>query len=910
MTNMLELEKRCSMDRAEPPRFATVNRWMAYGFALSPDQSALSFQGVEVGYRELDALSNRIANYLIGHGVRHGDCVGMCLDRSSEMVAVLIGILKAGAAYVPLDPAYPSDRLSMMVEDARLHCLLSHARHARLFDQAMVWENIIDEIAAESPAPSGVEVGPESVAYVIFTSGSTGRPKGVAMPHRALANLIEWQLERDTFKPGARVLQYTSISFDVSFQEMITTLVSGGTLYLMGNEDRRDPRKLLRQLVDQRIERLFLPYVAMRSMIEAAHMIETYPVFLKETITAGEQLRVDDPVRAFFKKMEGASLDNQYGPSETHVITAQLLEGNPDDWPDLPSIGTPLKNCGAFILDGNMKPVADGETGELYLAGRNLAQGYIHREDLTKNVFIRNPLDESGTSLLYKTGDLASYNPDGTIAFLGRRDHQIKVRGHRVEPGEINNAVSAFPGIGQCLTHLIGEAGGVSQLATYYTDKSGAGIDGSALREHLEKKLPEYMVPAFLIEISGVPYTPSGKVDLKALPKPSVGNSLYADEEVRYNTDIEKGLAVIWSELLGLDGIPSSADFFELGGDSLRAVTLFLRIQQQFDVDLPLSTLLQSSTLGALARQIADKGENSDFSGCRSLRLIQRGADGVVPIFLVHGGDGQVLLFGEFAKNLGADQPVYGFQWTGLDGGRGEASVRKMAEAYTRELLEHFPEGSIRMGGYCLGGLIAIEMVHLLRNTGVEVLEPLIVIDSPNLQAKAYTPRSPCATRSAMAEFERVRAELARQNILKDTRIHSVYVPQDAPSGAIGWLKRSYPYSLVREARTHARLKKLSKQALKGNTVPYSSRGWYGGQTAVKAARNHKSRGFKGAVLYLRSGLCHGAEMLLSGWWTSLYLGFDELCEGEFDGHVLGGGHDEILKRPEVAEIVKKAIEN
>jgi len=840
----------------------TVNQWLSHETG-----TALVFREASLSYSELDVFSNRIANHLAKAGVRHGDNVGLCLDRSIEMVAVLLAILKAGAAYVPLDPAYPVERLGMMQDDARLRHVLAHSAHAHLFADAMVWEEIAGEVSKQPPAPVAVETVPEDVAYVIFTSGSTGRPKGIEMPHRALANLIEWQLERKTFRPGAKVLQYSSISFDVSFQEIATTLASGGTLYLISDEERRDPRLLLNQLVEQGIGRLFLPYVAMRSLIETAHALGTYPPELKEIITAGEQLRVDAGVRDFFSKIEGATLDNQYGPSETHVITAQLLEGDPLAWPDLPSIGTALKNCDTYILDEEMKAVPDGKEGELYLSGLNLALGYIGRDDLTQVAF----LDRPDFPRLYKTGDMALRNPDGSIVFLGRRDHQIKILGHRIEPGEINNAASQLPGIGQCLTHAFEGSDGVPRLAAYYTVEAGTSVSYGELRVHLDAKLPDYMVPAFLIELDEIPYTPSGKVDFKSLPKPSIENSRYAGEEIRYESETEEDLSGIWSELLGFDGIPRTADFFELGGDSLRAVTLFLKIQQRFGCDLPLATLLQASTLEALARHI-EQGADDGLSGYRSLKLIQRGAEGVVPLFLVHGGAGNILCFSTFAQNLGADQPVYAFQWSGWDGGRGETGIEEMARAYRDELLKEFPDRPVRIGGYCIGGFIAMELAKILFATGVEVQGPLIIFDSPNLRSKNYHPADP-----------------------------------DSLQESLPWLKRTPIYALARRARTRLSLRKIEKRALGGETISFSARNWYCGQTQQAAVRRHRSAGTELPVLYFRSD-CQGADMMLSGWWSSPYMGFEEVCNGAFDAHILGGTHDGILDHPEVAEWVNGAI--
>uniref|UniRef100_UPI0035615517 amino acid adenylation domain-containing protein n=1 Tax=Pontiella sp. TaxID=2837462 RepID=UPI0035615517 len=862
------------------------------------------YNEIVLSHADLDARSNQVANYLVGAGVKPGDRVGLCLDRSIEMIVVLMGILKAGASYVPLDPAYPANRLSMMVEDAGVRCLFTHAGHAQLFSNALVWENISGQVERMPLNPVEVAIAPESVAYVIFTSGSTGRPKGIAMPHRALANLVEWQLKRKTFKMAARMLQYTSISFDVSFQEIATTIASGGTLHLISNDDRKDPRKLLVQLIEHKIERLFLPYVAMRSIIEAALMTGTYPQQLKEIITAGEQLRVDGAVRDFFSRIDGASLDNQYGPSETHVITAHLLEGDPSSWPDLPSIGTAIDNCATFILDEQMNPVPDGGEGELYLAGRNLAHGYIGRDDLTKLAFVEAPASIDGYATLYKTGDLAAYNHDGSIEFRGRSDHQIKVLGHRVEPGEINNVAARFPGIGQCLTHAFKSDDGVTRLVAYYTVSEGGAVSYDGLRVHLDAHLPDYMVPAFLIELAEIPYTPSGKVDLQALPKPSIENSRYANELVEYKTSTEEGLAKIWGELLGFGQVPRSADFFELGGDSLRAVTLFLKIQQRFGKELPLAVLSHASTLAELAAEIEGKSSAPDLSRFRSLQMIQKGKEGVPPLFLIHGGAGNVLIFSELAKNLGAEQPVYAFQWSGWDGNPGDMTIPEMAKAYKTELLGFYPGGTFRLGGHCIGGFIAIELARQLKAEGIAFDGPLIISDSPNIKSKAYVRRDPAEGSGLMAAFNEMRSELLTR---KMTEMDVANLPGNNSGGMKAAIKRSPLYGLARIARTQIRLLKMHRAAERGCKVPMDARSFYCGQMMHWALRKYKCHTYDGDILFFRSG-AHGHEMHIGGWWRDTFLGCSEICSGKFNGHILGGGHDEILKRPELAQHVRKTF--
>ncbi len=903
-----------------PAIHGTVNQWLESGFARDPSAPALVLGNQTLSYRDLDQITNRMARYLNRQGVKPGDCVGLCLSRSIEMVASLIGILKAGAAYVPLDPAYPVDRLAVMVEDARVQRILVHGTNRTLFasENVLVWEEVCAEIEREGSDPLDAGIGPESLADVLFTSGSPGRPKGIAMPHRALANLIEWQLERKTFVLHARVLQYSSISFDVSFQEIATTLASGGTLYLIADEDRRDPRKLLDALMDQRIARLFLPYVAMRSMIETALATNRFPETLKEVVTAGEQLRVDAAVRRFFETVGNATLDNQYGPSESHVVTAELLEGDPAEWPDLPSIGLPLKNCGTCILDEEMQPVEPGVTGELYLAGRNLAHGYIHRDELTEQVFVPNPFDVPERPMLYKTGDLATYLPDGRIEFMGRRDFQIKILGHRIEPGEINNAAASCPGVAQCLTHAVSNEADIKQLAAYYTVKEGASVAPAGLREHLAAKLPDYMVPAFLIKLDKIPYTPSGKVDLKALPKPSIENSIYAGEAVHYTSETEAVLAAIWGALLGLDAIPRSADFFELGGDSLRAVTLFLKIQERFGKELPLSTLMHASSLAALAALIDGESDTPDLSGYRALKMLQSGREGVEPLFLMHGGQGNVLVYNGFVRMLGPEHPVYAFQWPGWDGRPGPADIRRMARIYCEELVRFYPAGPIRLGGYCIGGMIAIELVRELEAAGRTVRYPLVVWDSPNLESRHYRRDEPWDSATSIEAFNRMKAGL--ESIRLDTGDHyevpkSDYVP---PSGKAAKIRKipgliqllRIGKQLRQDLRTLPLRRRIFMTHLRGGAIPMEWRADHCLRSMVKAVRRHRSSPFRGDMLYFRSDCVVGRYFGLPGWWDDPFLGFAELCAGNFEAHAIGGSHTDVLDIPEMGDIVKQALQS
>jgi amino acid adenylation domain-containing protein len=905
--------------KLSPAFFETVVEWINHGFTDHKDTTALVFGQQEFTYKELNSLSNKIANYLVRKGISRGDHVGICLKRSPEMIATLIGILKSGAAYVPLDANYPVDRLSMMSEDAQLSLLIIHKNFEDRFksqvSHIVLWESINHEIKKESNVFVSPEIDGEDIAYVIFTSGSTGRPKGIEMPHRALSNLISWQLDRPYFKSEAKVLQYSSISFDVSFQEIATTFASGGTLVLVRDSERKDPRVLLNLLNNYKIERLFVPFVALRSLVEVANTTNKYPGSLTEVITAGEQLRVDNGLRTFFEKIDEAILENQYGPSETHVISAYLLDKDPSNWSGLPPIGKPIQNNSIHILDENLRSVPEGEEGELYLAGKNLAHGYIGREDLTQKVFIENSVEIFDYPVLYKTGDLGFYDKEGNIQFLGRADHQIKIRGYRVEPGEIDTIGASFPGVSQCITHVRQDSLGQHQLVTYYLSQPTGGISEEAFRSHLSDHLPEYMIPSFVIELKEIPYTPSGKVDVKSLPEPDI-RLLESGEKVEYKSDTEARLAQIWSDVLGLKNIPSTANFFDIGGDSLKAVTLFMEIEEQFDVYLPLSELTQASTIEDLAK-VVEEVTRLDHEQYSSLQLLKSGDPDQIPLFLIHGGEGNVLIFQDLVEKLPHGQLVYAFQWPGWTGFNGISSISEMAEHYTKELLEAHPEGPYRLGGYCIGGVIAIEIARLLKSKGAEVIDPILVVDAPNIHARSYHSNEPDSSAEGKEAFELLEKKLKAQIPVENesSSNNKLQNPNKSklPTRRYPLLAKYLPFYLLLGKMYLRLLDKLQLMRIKlypkiNIKVPVQDRKLWCQLTQIGAVKKHKRFVYDGDILYLKSEALKGEFLSISGWWNDLFFGFDEVCKGDFEAYVIGGNHNDVLKKSYAHQIINEKM--
>ena len=573
----------------------------------TPQSIAVVFEDESLTYQQLNEQANQLAHYLKTLGVKPEVIVGICVERSVKMIVGLLAILKAGGAYVPLDPSYPQERLAYMLEDSQASVLLTEQKfmdylpkHKRVvcLDKDINYRDIKSNISTD--------VKPENLAYVIYTSGSTGKPKGVAMSNRSLVNLLMWQIENGIANANAKTLQFSPISFDVSFQEIFSTLCAGGTLVLIPDDIRRDAVALLKLLTEQEIERLFLPFVALQQLAEVAASSDDVPVSLQEIITAGEQLQMTTALTDLLKSLPNCTLQNQYGPSETHVVTAFTLENSPDSQNlTLPPIGRPIANTQIYILDSHHQPVPIGVPGELYIQGIALAREYLNRSDLTSQKFIPNLFGNGLEVRLYKTGYLARYLPDGNIEFLGRSDNQVKIRGFRIEIGEIETAIAAHPEVSEAVVIVRENIPGQKRLVAYVVNKFAPQNHSSIqkqLGDFLKHKLPEYMVPSAFVFLDALPLTPSGKINRRALPTPSLTYS--SENFVPPRTATEATLVKIWQEILGLEQVSIHDNFFECGGHSLLATQVISRIRQNWEIELPLRSLFAEPTIAGLAASI------------------------------------------------------------------------------------------------------------------------------------------------------------------------------------------------------------------------------------------------------------------------------------------------------------------
>jgi amino acid adenylation domain-containing protein len=758
--------------------------------ARTPDAVAVAFGDRRMTYRELDAAAGRLARHLKGLGVGPDTLVGLCLERSMETAVAVLGVLKAGGAYVPLDPAYPHKRLSRVLEDAKPLVVLTQRRLLERLPEGAGRAICLDDDwgrgAGTEPAGGvGCGAGPENLAYVLYTSGSTGAPKGVAMPHRALVNLVEWQRRNSRLGRGARTLQFTSLGFDVSFQEMFATWSTGGTLVLISEAARRDVEGLLDLLAEQEIERLFMPFVALRQLAEAYERRPLDTLRLREVITAGEQLQVTGAVREMFRRLAGSALVNQYGPTEAHVVSSYELAGDPGEWPALPPIGRPIANTRLYVLDERMSPVPAGVPGELYIGGRCLARGYLTSPEMTAERFVPDTFGREPGARLYRTGDRARWRADGTLEFLGRADDQVKIRGYRVEPGEIEGALADHPGVGEaaviaredgaCVaTPGVATPGvatpGVKRLVAYVVGSAGVAPAAAELRGWLGERLPEYMVPSAFVPLDALPLTPSGKVDRRALPEPERAN-MTDEAHVAPRTALEAQIVEIWEEVLKTRPIGVRDNFFELGGHSMLAVRMVYKVEQLCGRTLSLATLFTAATVEKLAGAL----EAGEADGPRSSLLRIRPEGGRRPFFCVSSPNVNALGYVALARHLDADQPVYVLQASNFkrmipgDYTRGELAA--LAAEYIRAMREVQPTGPYLLGGMCAGATTAFEMARMLERQGEKVALLAIfdtwVLENTYSYAKFhldyYYRRARTALRRRQAEQYRAVPELARR---------------------------------------------------------------------------------------------------------------------------------------------------
>ncbi|QDE91211.1 non-ribosomal peptide synthetase [Myxococcus xanthus] len=707
--------------RLDVPPCTCIHHFIEAHAARTPDAIAVTDPDRRLTYAQLNAKANQLAHHLRSMGVGPERITGVFLDRSVDMVVAVLAVLKAGGAYVPLDPSYPPERTALMLADSRPAVLVTRQGLAPLLSAPLppvvAIDTEADAIAAMPTTTPEGGASPEHLAYVVYTSGSTGRPKGVMISHRSFANAyLAW--ERDYRLPESRAhLQMASFSFDVFSGDLARALGSGKTLVLCPREWLLEPEKLYGLMQREQVDSgEFVPAVV-RLLMGYLQEHNLRLDFMRLLIVGSDTWDMRE-----YHQLRGmcgpdTRLVSSYGLSEATIDSTYFEQPEPTPSEQIVPIGRPFANTQMYLLDSAMQPVPIGISGELFVGGDGLARGYWGQSNLTAERFVPNSFSATPGARLYRTGDLARYTEDGTLAFIGRNDTQVKIRGHRIELDEIKAKLLEHSAV-QGVELLIHEDAGNKQLVAYLTLTAPDVATADDLRQHLKKHLPPYMVPAAFVILAAFPLTPNGKVDRKALPAPESVRRDAQDGFVAPRDEVETRLAAIWEELLAVRPIGVHDNFFDQGGHSLLAVRLMVRIREQFGRALPLSVLFQNPALEQFAKALHEEAPPAPWS---PLVTLQPGA-GRPALFCVPGAGGNAVYLRELAQALGPTLPVHAFQARGLDG-RAEPhhSVEEMAACYIEALKQVQPQGPYHLLGHSFGSWVAFEMAQQLRKQGESI---------------------------------------------------------------------------------------------------------------------------------------------------------------------------------------------
>ena len=690
----------------------------------SPNAVALEFQGEQLTYIQLDRRANQLAHYLRKRGIGPDELVGLCVERSPEMYVGILGILKAGGAYLPLDPAFPRERISVILQDAKARVLLTQERvqPALAADSVdtIYLERDWKEIEGESTDDPAVSVADENLAYVMYTSGSTGKPKGVAVTHRSVARLVR-ETNYAHFGPDEVFLQFAPLSFDASTFEIWGSLLNGGRLVVMP-PGLVSLENLGEAIMRHGVTTLWLTAGLFHQMVET--QLDSLRG-LRQLLAGGNVLSVPHVEQAV-RELNGCQLINGYGPTENTTFTCCYSIRSGEQFTGSVPIGFPVSNTQVYILDNHMQQVPVGVIGELYTGGAGLAAAYLNDPALTAEKFVPHPLSNEPGARLYRTGDRARYRGDGSIEFFGRIDDQVKLRGFRIELGEIECAIKEHPGVQDAVVMTGQSASGERYLVGYVVANPGRpefqnGAMTSELKALLKKKLPDYMVPAYFVALEKLPLMPNGKIDRRALPAPDGTRPELEEAHIAPRDDLERRLAQVFEKLLGVQSVGIRDNFFDLGGHSLLAVRLVSEIEKEVGQRLPLVSFFQGANIEYLASLLRQDVSSLEWP---TFVEIQKGGSGV-PLFCVSMPKVNALGYRTLARYLGQDQTVFGLQTQypeDLDGDEySQDAVDRIASEYLEALRAVRPKGPYQFVGICRGAHIAYEMARRLEQEGEKV---------------------------------------------------------------------------------------------------------------------------------------------------------------------------------------------
>src|SRR3989454_202688 len=814
------------------------------------------------------------------------------MERSPELVVALLGTLKAGAAYLPLDPEYPAERLAFMLADAAPAALLTQANlKDRLpASDARVWcldaEGAALAMEPTDPVESGVQL--DNPAYVIYTSGSTGRPKGVISPHRGIGNRLHWMQAEYGLEVGEGVLQKTPFSFDVSVWEFFWPLLAGGRLVLAAPGGHRDADYLVQLIDEAQVSTVhFVP--SMLALFLEAEELERLSS-LRRILCSGEALPRELAERGR-QRLPQAMLANLYGPTEASVDVSALTVEGTGSGPTIP-IGRPVSNTQLYILDASRQPLPIGVPGELYLGGVQLARGYLHRPELTAERFVPDHLRNDG-GRLYRTGDLARWLPGGTVEYLGRLDHQVKLRGFRIELGEIEAVLGQHPQVREVAVQVREDTPGERRLIAYLVVTDPDAIPTSdALRAYLQQRLPEYMVPAAFMPLGAMPLSPNGKLDRKALPVPDGERPQLAAVFTPPRTGIEGQLVEVWQEVLRLEKIGIHDNFFALGGTSLLAAQLGTRVRVLCDVDLPVRQLFTCPTVAELAAAVERAIEEGRGRSAWSPLVEIQPNGNRLPFFCMAPSGGQVLCYLLLAHNLGEDQPFYGLQASD-DVGPAGTTVEALGAGNVAPNPRPQPHGPYVIAGWSFGGIVAFEVARQLRALGEEVAF-LALMDTPEpgwsddvidrLQdsylalLSLFPPDQTIQLKTMLASGEVLRAlqPEARLQFIRDRAVEAGLLPESTSVEWLARLERGY------RARREAAVRYVSRR--------------YDGRVTLFRAELAETEGRDEAT---KPGEANDPEKEATFGWTAV-------CSRSVEVVIVPGSHNSMMQEPNVGGLADR----
>ncbi|WP_197526003.1 enterobactin synthase subunit F [Gemmatimonas aurantiaca] len=809
----------------------------------APDAPALRADGRTVTYAQLDTLVTAAAVSLASAGVQRGDVVALAIPRSLDLSVVMLAVLRVGAAYMPIESDQPIERVDVMMREAKPRLLVASAAFASTLPDALPQLQVQDGVIAVPSAQARADARPErpgcsDAAYVIFTSGSTGVPKGVVVEHAAIVNRLEWMRTHYGIGATDRILQKTPVTFDVSVWELFLPFMAGATLVMAPPASHRDPAWLARVIDDEGITVThFVP--SMLSAFLAEQEGAPRPVSsLRQVFCSGEALTAEQRDR--FHGLYAAELHNLYGPTEA-AVDVTYWPASRDDRSDPVPIGFPVWNTAMYVLDARLRPVPPGVAGDLYIAGVQLARGYLNRPEFTAERFIADPF-VSGARM-YLTGDKAMWRADGALTYLGRSDHQVKIRGVRIEPGEIESAIMSIGGYAQA--HVVPRVmpDGETRLVAYVMPAIGANSpDADGLRALLQTRLPEAMVPSYVMAVDTVPLTSSGKLDRKALPMPEhivgAGRSL--------STATEHQVAALFAELLQLDvtTLHADDDFFLLGGHSLLAARVMVRLRAERQLSAGIGALFANPTVSRFARYLDEAlplraHERAQAEGLGTVVLLADGVrDGVAPhhapLFCIHPAGGISWCYAALGRVMMQPRAVYGLQ-ADLLGGAQPSTLRDMASTYVQRVREIQPAGPYHLAGWSVGGIIAQEMAVQLQEAGAAVGVVALLDAYPADHWRLAPPPADGAALDALLLIAGIDPASFAQ---ADRNLESVICLLRHTGHPLGTLSDDTLAGVLRVVESNNRL-----------------------------VRGHVQRRFDGTLLHLRAALDHGDGSYLATEW-------------------------------------------